>query len=117
LAGRGAKITRAAIEQGIEITLVAAWRAPLSFEKRLKAHKEAARICPVCCRARRQKVKRVVPVLVEQLALPFEADVEPWPVNFEFPDPPSLPMDRYEFLYYRRWARPAPRAIGDADLL
>src|SRR5262245_3716280 len=52
LAGRGAKITKAAIAQGIEISLVCAWRAPLSFEKQLKARKEAPRLCPICCRLR-----------------------------------------------------------------
>ena len=43
---------------------------------------------------------------VEQLALPLldESDAEPWSEDFEFPDPPKLSMDSYEFLHLRRWA-------------
>ena len=36
LAGQGSKLTRAAVTAGIEIELVACWRAPLAFEKYLK---------------------------------------------------------------------------------
>jgi hypothetical protein len=90
LAGDGAKITKAAIAAGIEISLVATWRAPLAFEKYLKRRKEAPRLCPICCRARGRKVKTIA--LLKQLALPFDqveanADVEPWPEGFEFPAP------------------------------
>ncbi len=37
---------------------MAAWHAPLSFEKRLKARKETPQHRPVCCRAKGRKVKR-----------------------------------------------------------
>jgi hypothetical protein len=91
LAGRGAKITRAAVAAGIEIELVAVWRAPLSFEKQLKRRKEAPRLCPICCKARGRKIK-IAQVVPEQLTLPFdiEAAVEPWPAGFEFPAPALL---------------------------
>lgn len=80
LAGQGACITRAAVAQGIEIVLVARWRAPLGFEKVLKRRKEAPKLCPQCCRARRQRPKRAaVPAI--QLALPLDdaADDEELP--------------------------------------
>lgn len=91
LAGEGSKITRAAIAQGIEISLVATWRAPLSFEKYLKRRKDAPRLCPICCRQRGRRVRVIEPV--EQLAFDFDqacpggAGVEPWPEGFEFPAP------------------------------
>ena len=101
LAGRGAKITQAAVAAGITIELVAVWRAPLSFEKQLKRRKEAPRLCPICCKARGRKVKLAM-VQPIQLALPFDAEpvaatipaepgqVEPWPEGFDFPPPPLL---------------------------
>jgi hypothetical protein len=91
LAGDGARITKAALAQGIEIELVACWRAPLAFEKQLKRRKEAPRLCPICCKARGQKVRNVI--AAEQLVLPLfesEAEVEPWPEGFEFPAPTIL---------------------------
>jgi hypothetical protein len=90
LAGRGAKITQAAVAAGIEIELVACWRAPLAFEKQLKRRKDAPRLCPVCCRKQGRKVRHVI--AAEQLALPLfeESAIEPWPEGFEFPAPPLL---------------------------
>lgn len=99
LAGQGAKITRAAIGQGIELTLVMAWRAPLSFEKQIKRRKEAPRLCPICCRAHGRKLKIVTPG-VEQLALPLDLDD-----GDDFPAPPALAMDGYEYLRLRGWSQ------------
>jgi hypothetical protein len=75
LAGRGAKITRAAVAAGIEISLVATWRAPLAFEQYLKRRKEAPRLCPICCRARGRKVKHITPIVVEQLTLDLDEEM------------------------------------------
>jgi hypothetical protein len=115
LAGRGAKITRAAIAQGIEITLVTAWRAPLAFEKRLKARKDAPRLCPICCRKHGRKVKQVV--VAEQLELPFDcldtAPIEPWPADFDFPTAPSLRPDWIEISTLRRWRSLGPAALAE----
>lgn len=86
LAGIGARITRAAVAQGIEISLVAAWQAPLSFEKHLKRLKNAPRYCPVCCRQHGRRPRQPA-IAVEQLAFDFQEDVEPWPEGFEFPAP------------------------------
>lgn len=97
LAGRGAKITKAAIAQGIEISLVVAWRAPLSFEKQIKRRKDMPNLCPICCAARGRKVKRVVPA--EQLALPLFDAADDWP---EEPDQVATKADWYEISYYRR---------------
>lgn len=119
LAGRGAKITKAAIAQGIEISLVMAWRAPLSFEKRLKRRKDMPRLCPICCKARGRKVTRITPA--EQLALPlFEEapQVEPWPDDFEFPDPPLAARCWTEIAYEqaaRRLSLPVVLA-GDPNI-
>ncbi len=78
LAGDGARITKAALANGIAVELVAAWHAPLSFEKRLKARKEAPRLCPVCCRAKGRKVKRADPLVQLALELELEEPAEAW---------------------------------------
>jgi hypothetical protein len=112
LAGRGARITRAAVAQGIEITLVATWRATLGFEKYLKRRKEAPRLCPVCCRERGQKIKQVAPVKQLTLGLEDDDQAEPWADE----PTPSTKMDGYEFHYYRKrlaWTGPAPIELPD----
>lgn len=101
LAGQGARITRAAVAQGIELTIVATWRAPLAFEKTLKRRKDGPNICPVCCRERGRRAKQLACGL-EQLALPLLDPVEPWPEGFDFPSPPAIQADWYEASYYRR---------------
>jgi len=116
LAGRGAKITRAAVAQGITIELVCAWRAPLSFEQQLKRRKEAPRLCPICCREHGMSLKRAIAPAV-QLALPFAPDTADDP----FPTPPVLAMDRYEIIVSLGWqarrAAPALAEEWDAGLL
>jgi hypothetical protein len=106
LAGRGSKLTRAAVAAGIEISLVAAWRAPLSFEKQLKRRKEAPRLCPICCKARGQKPKQVI--VVEQLMFDFDGDIDTAPLA------PSR-ADWYEISTLRRWRQAAaqPCALPD----
>jgi hypothetical protein len=114
LAGRGAHITRAAVAQGIEITLVATWRATLGFEKYLKRRKEAPRLCPICCRARGQKVKQVEPV--KQLTLDLDDQAEDWIEPWADEPAPSTKMDNYEFFYYRHrlaWNEPLPIDVPD----
>lgn len=109
LAGQGAKITRAAIGRGIELTVVATWRAPKTFEKVLKRRKDGPMICPVCCEARGRRPAQ--PTVAEQL------DYEPWPEGFEFPDPPRLPLDREEIGHYflQRALRPIVQLPPDWD--
>jgi putative endonuclease len=117
LAGDGARITRAALANGIAVELVAAWRGPLALEKRLKARKEAPRLCPVCAHAAGRRVKRVEP-MVEQLTLGLdlvEMATEAW---IEPADMPAVSnkMDWLEITYLRRWAAlrtPLPIDIPD----
>ena len=106
LAGRGAKITRAAVERGITIELVAVWRAPLAFEKQLKRRKEAPRLCPICCKAHGRKIK-IVQVVPEQLALPFDDPIE------DFPAPPQIKADWIEIATIRRWRERSTLALAD----
>lgn len=118
LAGRGARITRAALASGIEIALVATWRAPLSFEKYLKRRKESPRLCPICCRASGRKVKVVEAPALVQLQLGLADD---WIEPAELPTPAAR-MDRYEFLWRQRQraARSAAAELAedwDRDLL
>lgn len=96
-AGQGACITRAAIEQGIDLVLVATWRAPLAFEKALKRKKSGPSLCPLCATG---------------IAIPTPA--QPWPEGFEFPPPPPRRMDWEEISYYRRQrAMRQPQAIRE----
>lgn len=102
LAGRGAKITAAAVAKGITFELFS-WPAPLGVEKALKRRKETPRFCPTCCAAHGWKRKQpIVQVEVEQLPLPLDDD--------PFPAPTPRSMDGYEFLALRRWT--LARAVG-----
>lgn len=47
-AGRGAKITAAASERGIVMTIARTWKGSRSYERRLKCRKNAPRLCPIC---------------------------------------------------------------------
>lgn len=113
LAGRGACITRAAVAQGIEIVVVATWRAPLGFEKVLKRRKEAPKLCALCSAARGVRPKR--PVLPPvQLALPLDTDDDFDP----FPMPLRLPMSPYEAWKLSHWRESLPiraLAVGEWD--
>jgi predicted GIY-YIG superfamily endonuclease len=116
LAGEGAKITRAAVAQGIEISLVATWRAPLSFEKYLKRRKDAPRLCPICCRKQHRRVRQIAVPDLEQLTLGLDDQVEEWPAGFEFPPAPSTKMGGYEFFKLQKWAAarvPLPIDVPD----
>lgn len=49
LKGRGSALVRAAIQQGIGVTLVRQWEGkPRTFERQLKNRKNARRLCPCC---------------------------------------------------------------------
>lgn len=99
-AGRGAAITRAALDRGIAFEVVRTWpdRDRL-FERALKAQKRGPRLCPVCggAHALRRACGSSCGV---QLAL--ELDPAPW----ESPEyqPPWVPMDWYELSTLRRWS-------------
>lgn len=123
LAGQGAKITRAAVAQGIEISLVATWRAPLAFEKYLKRRKDAPRLCPICCREQRRRVRQIEVPTVEQLRLDLACPggagvdaVEPWPADFDFPAP-TLTRPCWAEIASERRARAlnAPTPVANFD--
>lgn len=52
-AGRGAALTRAVVECGIQMTIAAMWPGYRSDEREAKRQKNAPRVCPVC-RAERE---------------------------------------------------------------
>ena len=98
-AGRGARLTQVAIERGIDFEVVATWAGDRTVERRLKNRKESPRLCPICFPRQRP----VQPA--EQLALNLD-DADDW---IEPADLPAVAtrMDRYEFLWHQRLARPA----------
>jgi predicted GIY-YIG superfamily endonuclease len=75
-AGRGAKITRAAVERGIGLEIVRTWPGDRAVERRLKQRGHAAKLCPVCNPQRWQR-NGVLP-LATQLELDLFGD-EVWP--------------------------------------
>jgi predicted GIY-YIG superfamily endonuclease len=81
-AGRGARLTQVAVERGIGFEVVRTWVGSRTFERYLKNGKRGPKLCPMCYPSRRQGVA------AEQLALPLFDDTEPWPADFEFPEPP-----------------------------
>lgn len=91
VAGRGAKIVRAAVERQIAFDIFS-WPAPLAVEKLIKEHKRTGDFCPTCARAAGRR-PRPIPVVAEQLALPLDDE--------EWPTPLRLPIDWYEISYYR----------------
>lgn len=113
-AGRGAALTRAAVEQGISFDVVQVWAGDRSFERRVKQLKAAPRLCPVCG-VKHPRGPRCLSYV--QLALQLEA-----PAADEWPLPTREPrIDWFEISYYRR--RPAVRfdlgdmsALGDGDI-
>jgi hypothetical protein len=48
LTGRGAKITQALHRRGIGFVIARTWPGSRSFEKHLKARKNARKLCPIC---------------------------------------------------------------------
>lgn len=120
-AGRGARITRAAVARGITFT-VHAWPAPLGVEKWLKAQHETVRFCPSCAAAA-GRTRRMIPH-VDQLVLPFDdqpapAVAEELPDSWDFdqvPPPAQAPRtDWYELSWLRRWrAGRATQAVASA---
>lgn len=107
LAGQGAKIVAAAIAAGIVLTPYIIGGAPKEAEWIIKTRiKQTACFCPACCTTRRRR-PRPLPYHLVQLALPLDDD---------FPEPPPLTMDSYEFLTLRRWRSSRVSAIDESAL-
>lgn len=114
LAGRGAKITAAAVAKGITFELFS-WPAPLGVEKALKRRKETPRFCPTCCAVHGWKRKQPIVQVATQLALPLDLADD---VADPFPQPAVRSMDGYEawMLGEMRRALPARAlAVGEWD--
>lgn len=105
LAGRGAKITAAAVEKGITFEMFS-WPAPLGIEKTLKKQKGTPRFCPICCRTHGWRCRQPVCEFT-QLALPFDDAAE------ELPAIELGKADWYEVSYYRRINRRAAAPLPD----
>jgi putative endonuclease len=96
-AGTGARITRAAVERGIELILVAVVPAPVSFEKYLKARKATPCFCSICSAAKGKAPRPLNP--------PTAPGVE-FPEDFDFPAPAQEPKaDRFEVFTLQQWRR------------
>lgn len=98
-AGHGSRLTQVAVERGIGFEVVRTWVGSRDFERHLKNRKQGPRLCPMCSPTRRpcQPQSDVV-----QLELPID----------DFPEPPRLAMDSYEFLTIRRWRQASAVPVG-----
>jgi predicted GIY-YIG superfamily endonuclease len=47
-AGKGARLTQVAVEDGIDLQLVRTWNGGRTLEWRLKRQKNSPRFCPIC---------------------------------------------------------------------
>jgi predicted GIY-YIG superfamily endonuclease len=47
-AGKGARLTQVAVENGIELQVVRTWNGSRALERRLKRQKNGPRLCPIC---------------------------------------------------------------------
>jgi GIY-YIG catalytic domain len=103
MAGRGAKIVRAAVAQGITFE-IHHWPACLAVEKLIKRRKETSVFCPTCAHAA-GRLPRPLPRPIMQLELPLCED---------FPAPPATRADWYEISHLRNWR--AAHAVGNTDL-
>lgn len=105
--GKGAKITAAAVEQGITFTWFA-WDANLGVEKWLKKTKAVPHFCPCCATIHGWRCRSIATTM--QLALPLGD------THDDFPAVPPLRMDWYEVATLKRWRMAtAPVAAVLAD--
>lgn len=68
-AGRGATLTRVALERGIIFDVVRTWPGDRTIERQLKNRHESPRLCPVC---KRPHHRRCPHPRFQQLELPYE---------------------------------------------
>lgn len=94
--GRGAAITRAALERGIVFECVRVWpHADRGWERALKQRKNAPAICPACGGS--HALRRACGPAVAQLELPLEEWSSP-PGEYDWWRP-----DGYQLMMERRW--------------
>jgi predicted GIY-YIG superfamily endonuclease len=51
LKGKGARLTRVAVERGISFEIAATFPGDRNYERLLKNRKNARKLCPICCKA------------------------------------------------------------------
>lgn len=113
-AGSGAKITRAAVQQGIDLVIVDYWPAVLLNEYEIKTSvKNTPKLCVLCCQIHGWNCRAPEPA-ARQLAT-----VKPLTLE-EVEDFPAIPagrdrMDGYEFAYMRRFARVTSFKLTNLD--
>lgn len=100
--GRGAAITRAAVQAGISFDLVEWWPGDRHLEAQIKRRKEHPRLCPICGVKHRKGH-----LCLDWQQLPLFDD--PWPAPAR---PPRI--DWYEISMRRQWsaARAARACAG-----
>ena len=103
LAGNGAAITRAAIEQGVSWQMFVLVDGDRDFERQLKNLKNSRRICPICGKSHPRGQVHISPW--RQLAL-FD---EEWPAA------PAWPIDWYEISYRRNTRFYVPSGLAELD--
>lgn len=97
-AGRGAAITRAAVDQGIDWEVFVLGYGDWRLEQQVKAIKNNRRLCPICG-VRHPRGQAHLPVVpVEQLALDLDGD------PFDVPVPAMPRFDRWEWLVRKSWS-------------
>ncbi len=110
-AGRGAAITRAAVERGISWRVFVLGAGDYTLEKTLKAKKNTARLCPICGQRHPGGRLHVHGPAVDQL--PLDLDDDPFAAVPLFPQ--YGPMDRYEYLVRRSWRSSLVPALSLPD--
>jgi hypothetical protein len=108
LAGRGAAITRAAVERGIRFEIVRLWPGTRELERQLKKSKRGPRFCPTCCRAHGWRCRDLASSL--QLPLPLDDDLD------DFPNVSALTMDGYEAFMLQRFRTASAQRYEVGDL-
>jgi hypothetical protein len=106
LAGRGAAITRAAVQRGIRLEIVRTWPGTRDLERLLKSFKHGPRFCPICCKHHGWRCRDLPAAL--QLALPLDDDAD-------LPEVLLSEMDSYECFMLQRFrtARAQRFDLGD----
>lgn len=100
-AGRGAAITRWAVQQGIGWDTFVLGYGDWHLEKRIKALKNYRRICPIC--GTRHPAGRLHIPATPVLQLAFDLDGDPFDVAAPAP---RRRIDPYEWLTRRSWTGP-----------
>lgn len=106
LAGRGAAITRCAVERGIAWDVFVLGAGDRAFERRVKNLKNSVRLCPICGQRHPAGRLHIPGPAVDQLSLDIDGD------PFDVPAPATR-FDWWERRIRRSWSQ----AIVDVSSL